>query len=88
MSYIEWIERARFFLKEAERYLKENIYWASCFNSHQAAEFYLKGILFKITNSYPFTHDLIILLDALEKLGIDISDNIRLSADYLTPHYT
>ncbi|MHA1590479.1 MAG: HEPN domain-containing protein [Candidatus Njordarchaeales archaeon] len=88
MSYLEWIERARFFLREAERYLREGVYWAACFNAHQSAKFYLKGMLYKIANSYPFTHDLVVLLDELENSGIDVPDNVRLSADYLTPHYT
>jgi len=88
MSYLEWIERARFFLKEAERYLNDGVYWAACFNAHQSAEFYLKGILYKITNSYLFAYDLVILLDALENIGINVPEKTRLSADYLTPHYT
>ena len=88
MSYLEWVERARFFLREAERHLSEGVYWAACFEAHQAAEFYLEGILLKIMNLYPFTHDLLILLDELEKAGISASDEVRLSADYLTPHYT
>jgi len=88
MSYKEWIERARFFLKEAKRYLEAKIFWASCFNAHQAVEFYLKGLLYKKTRSYPFTHDLLFLLDELKKYKIDVPEEIYLSADYLTPHYT
>ncbi|MBS7248162.1 MAG: HEPN domain-containing protein [Candidatus Jordarchaeales archaeon] len=88
MTYLEWAERARFFLKEGERYLKEGVYWAACFNAHQSVEFYLKGILIKLVNSYPFTHDLSVLVDELEKVGISIPEHVRLSSDYLTPHYT
>ena len=88
MSYLDWIERARFFLRETERHLNEGIYWAACFEAHQAAEFYLKGFLLKIINLYPFTHDLLVLIDELEKAGIEVPDEIKESADYLTPHYT
>lgn len=88
MTYLEWVERARFFLKEGERYFSEGVYWAACFNAYQSAEFFLKGILLKLANSYPFTHDLSVLIDELGKMGVNVPDGVRLSADYLTPHYT
>ena len=88
MSYLEWLDRARFFLREAERYLDEGVYWAACFNAHQAAEFYLKGILLKKVNLYPFTHDLTVLLKELSLNRIDVPEKVQESADYLTPHYT
>jgi len=88
MSYEEWLERARFFLKEAVRYYDEKVYWATCFNAHQSAEFYLKGFLLKIANLYPFTHDLAILMNELSKNGLTVPEDVQESAEYLTPHYT
>ncbi|MGQ4891260.1 MAG: HEPN domain-containing protein [Candidatus Njordarchaeia archaeon] len=88
MSYLEWFERAKFFLRESERYFNEEIYWAVCYNAHQSAEFSLKGFLYKITGSYPFTHDLLLMLNDIERQGIQVPETVKECADYLTPHYT
>ncbi len=75
-------------LEEARRCLGERHYWLSCFMAQQAAEFYLKALLISMAGVYPFTHDLVVLLDALKELGIDIPGELYTIADALTPHYT
>ncbi len=84
----EWVEKAEVFLKEAERQLKEGIFWLSCFSSHQAAEFYLMSLIVAITGFHPYTHDLSELLDALTSAGIEVDDEVRVASEILTPHYT
>ncbi len=84
----DWFDRAKFYIREARRYASEGPYWAACLNSHQAAEFALKGLLVYLSKSFPFTHDLVTLLDEVRaKAGINIPSDIYDCADYLSPHY-
>jgi len=64
MSSREWFQRGDEFLEEAEGALSRGRYWFACFNSHQAAEFYLKGKLIELCGSYTFTHDLTVLQES------------------------
>ncbi|MGQ9469328.1 MAG: RNA-guided endonuclease TnpB family protein [Nitrososphaerales archaeon] len=41
----DWLKMAKAALKQAKDSLKDENYWASCFFSHQAAEFSLKALL-------------------------------------------
>lgn len=84
----EWIEKADVFLESAERHLAEGHFWLSCFESHQAAEFYLKSLLVAITGFHPYTHDLSELLSVLAEAGFDPPEEIRIASEILTPHYT
>jgi len=84
----DWIEKARIFLRDAERHLNEGVYWLSCFNSQQAAELYLKAFLVMVAGLHPFTHDLVELLDALRELNFNPPEELYTYADALTPHYT
>jgi len=87
-SWKEWFDKAKFYIKEAKRYMNEGPYWAACLNSHQAAEFALKGLLVYLSKSYPFTHDLVALLDEIHvRADIDIPSDVYDCADYLSPHY-
>ena len=58
----EWVEKGDGFLKGARRAMEEGLYWLACFNAHQAAELYLKGLLASMTGVHPYTHDLAELL--------------------------
>lgn len=51
--------------------------WAACYHAQQAAEKALKAVLIAAGRSYPFTHDIRILLDACEKAGDAWSAEIR-----------
>ncbi len=82
-----WFGKARDFLKVAKE-SKERYPWLSCFASQQSVEFTIKGILMKYKGSYPFTHDLSELLEALsEELSVAVPEEIMKECDFLTSHY-
>ena len=83
----EWIQKGRVFLAEAEECFKKKIYWLTCFHAHQATEFFLRALLLDKAGSYPFTHDLAILLNDVESMGFDVPDEVYDAAEFLTPHY-
>ncbi|MCS7103645.1 MAG: HEPN domain-containing protein [Candidatus Korarchaeum sp.] len=85
---MDWIEKADIFLEDAEKHLAEGHFWLACFESHQAAEFYLKSLLVAITGFHPYTHDLSELLDALIGVGFNSNEEIKIASEILTPHYT
>ncbi len=85
---VEWIEKADVFLNDAERHLANGDFWLTCFEAHQAAEFYLKSLLVSITGLHPYTHDLSELIDSLIEAGFDASEEVKVSSELLTPHYT
>ncbi len=84
----EWVEKADFLLRDAEKHLSEGVYWIVCFETQQAAELYLKGLHVALTGLHPYTHDLVELLDSLRDLGLNPPENLYSYADALTPHYT
>ena len=84
----EWVEKADFLLRDAERHLEEGVYWIVCFEAQQAAELYLKGLHLALTGLHPYTHDLVELLDSLKDLELVPPEDLYLYADALTPHYT
>jgi HEPN domain-containing protein len=84
----EWVEKGDGFLKGARRAMEEGLYWLACFNAHQAAELYLKGLLASMTGVHPYTHDLAELLEALRAIGVEPPSDVVLSSELLTPHYT
>lgn len=76
------------FLEDAERHLAGEHFWLTCFESHQAAELYLKSLIVAITGFHPYTHDLSELLDVLKKTGFAVSEEVVVASEILTPHYT
>lgn len=84
----EWVEKADFLIRDAERHLEEEIYWMVCFESQQAAELYLKGLNLALTGLHPYTHDLVELLETLKELDLNPPEDLYVYADALTPHYT
>lgn len=84
----DWIEKADVFLDDAEKHAVEGHYWLTCFESHQAAELYLKALLVGVTGLHPYTYDLADLLESLVAIGFNIEEEVRLAAELLTPHYT
>jgi HEPN domain-containing protein len=41
-----------------------------------------------LTGIHPYTHDLVELLDAIRAVGIEVSSEVSLACELLTPHYT
>ena len=78
----EWVEKAEVFIREAERHLEQGVYWLACFEAQQAAEFYLKALIIKLTATHPYTNDITELLEVARELGLNVPENA------LTPHYT
>ncbi|MGQ4893986.1 MAG: HEPN domain-containing protein [Candidatus Njordarchaeia archaeon] len=83
----EFYEKSRVFINEAHGAIERGIYWLACFHAHQAVEFYVKALLEEKTGSYPFTHDLVTLIETLRVLNINITEEILRAAESLTPHY-
>ncbi len=88
VDYREWFVKAEDFFEEARDDLGRDRFWLTCFHMQQAVELYLKGFLVKITGSYPFTHSLVELLEAIESLGYNIPEEIYTCAEALEKHYT
>jgi len=70
----EWVDKAEFLLRDAEAHMCEGVYWMTCFEAQQAAELYLKALSLALTGLYPYTHDLVELLEALKELGLNPPD--------------
>lgn len=84
----EWVEKADVFLSDAERHLAEGHFWLTCFESHQAAELYLKSLIVSITGFHPYTHDLVELVDVVRGIGLEVGEDMVIACEILTPHYT
>ncbi|MEM0017969.1 MAG: HEPN domain-containing protein [Candidatus Korarchaeum sp.] len=84
MKPIDWLERAKKFLRSAERNLMAGEYEIACFDSHQAAELALKGLHIFKYGSRPYTHDLIALA---EPLGFHHEFLLALTAFYTPSRY-
>jgi len=82
-----WISRAEDLISEARNLVEKGVYWLACFLSHQAVEFYLKGILADKLGFFPFTHDLVELLREIKGIGEEVPTRVFESAELLTPHY-
>ena len=88
VDYREWLEKAYVFLEEARDDLGRGRYWLACFHAQQFAELALKALLVKLVGSYPFTHSLVELLEAIEALGYRINEELYTAAEALEKHYT
>ncbi len=69
----------------AKQQLNSGKYWAVCFAAHQAVELFIKGILFNNAGTYPFTHNLVLLLKSLNQ---NAPPNVVEACNFLNPHYT
>lgn len=56
---IEWLNRARSFLRAAERSLREGDLEIAAFESHQAVELALKAVHIHRFGTRPYTHNLV-----------------------------
>ncbi len=83
-----WIRKALRFREYAEEDLRSGRYDSATFFAQQAAEFLLKGMLIKFTESRPLTHAVSELLaypaKALERL---VPEDVARCAEALEAHY-
>ncbi|MET1159466.1 MAG: HEPN domain-containing protein [Thermoprotei archaeon] len=87
VDYREWLEKSKGFHEEAYEAYKRGRYWLACFHMQQAVKLFLRGLLVREAGSYPFTHSLVELLEALESLKYNVSEEIYAYADALEKHY-
>ncbi|MET1128618.1 MAG: HEPN domain-containing protein [Thermoproteota archaeon] len=88
VDYREWLKKAHSFLEEARDDIGRERYWLACFHAQQFAELALKAVLVKLVGSYPFTHSLVELLEAVEALGHSVDEELYTVAEALEKHYT
>ena len=75
--YESWIERAKSSFEISKIAINENIYFEDlCYQSQQAVEKGLKGLLIYFNVEPEFTHNIGILLDELENF-VNIPQNIK-----------
>ena len=76
-QYKLWIERAKSNLEISKIAVNENVYYEDlCYQSQQAVEKGLKGLLIYYNIEPEFTHNIGILLEKLEKF-VNIPQNIK-----------
>jgi HEPN domain-containing protein len=75
--YESWIERAKSSLEISKIAVNVNVYYEDlCYQSQQAVEKALKGLLIYYGVEHEFTHNIGILLNELEKVT-EIPENIK-----------
>lgn len=82
---VEWLKRAITNLERAKTEIPlTHLYFEDfCFDAQQAAEKAIKAVLLHLGVRFPYTHDLVDLLDLIEKTGKTIPKAVR-GADRLT----
>jgi len=82
----DWLKMAEAALKQARDSLEDKNYWASCFFSHQAAEFALKGFLASkgIEAKGHSIHDLLV---RIKNMGYWFPESFSKYARNLDRHY-
>jgi len=74
----EWLERARGKLALASQPLPPGGFWEDlCFLCQQAAELSIKAVYQVHGWSFPFVHHLGVLLDGLERQGLNIPQDVQ-----------
>ncbi len=80
----EWLERARGKLALARQPLPPGGFWEDlCFLTQQAAELAIKAVYQVHGWIFPFVHNLGVLLDGLERQGLNIPQDVQ-DADQLS----
>ena len=68
--------------------VSRGFYPEACLFAQQAAEFYLKGLLIKLTGSRPYTYSVLHLLRSyLSLLGREPDENVAMCAKLLSEQY-
>jgi len=79
--YESWIERAKSSYEISKTIINKNIYYEDlCYQSQQAVEKALKGLLIFYGVDPEYTHNIGLLLNELEKFT-EIPENIKLSTN-------
>lgn len=74
----EWLNRARSNLAQARLGRAPEVYLEDlCFQAQQSAEKALKALLLCRRGTFPYVHDLGVLLDLLDEEGEDPTDRVR-----------
>jgi len=78
----DWLRRARSNLVRAKQPKPEEALWEDfCFDAQQAAEKSIKAVLLAHSIPFRFVHDITEFLTLLEKHGISLPEEIRVSAE-------
>lgn len=72
-----WLERAEGCLALAAMAGPGVLFEDLCYQAQQAAEKALKALLLARTGTYPFVHDLDLLLEKLDEGGMDLSHEVE-----------
>ncbi len=77
-----WLRRARGNLTRAKLYggAPGTFYEDSCFDSQQAAEKAMKGLLIHLSTPYPKTHAIADLITRIEEAGVAVPTEVRQAA--------
>jgi len=84
-SVLDWLEHAEQDLLASESLLEKKnrkLLNPACYHAQQAAEKYLKSLLLHLGITFPFTHDIRLLLELVTeqvKLDVDVADVISLT---------
>ncbi|MEM1952874.1 MAG: HEPN domain-containing protein [Candidatus Caldarchaeum sp.] len=82
----DWIKQSKAALAQAEDSLKQGHFWASCFFSHQAAEFSVKALLAYL-GVEARGHSVSELLRKCSDMNVDFSKDLYRAALNLDRHY-
>ncbi|MDJ0268966.1 MAG: HEPN domain-containing protein [Aigarchaeota archaeon] len=82
----DWMRMAEAALKQARDSIEDGNYWASCFFSHQAAEFSVKGFLAS-KGVEARGHSIYDLIVKAEELSHKIAEELKSYARNLDRHY-
>jgi|AntAceMinimDraft_16_1070373.scaffolds.fasta_scaffold30672_2 HEPN domain-containing protein len=77
---IEWLNRARSNLTQAQARVAGVYLEDLCFAAQQAAEKATKAVLICLSIDFPYTHDITRLLSLIEQARQDVSDGVKAAA--------
>ena len=80
----EWLNRARSNLARARKLIPGVYLEDLCFDAQQAAERAVKAVFIDRGESFPYVHDLAVLLNLLQQHGLKVPKYVR-EGDELTP---
>src|SRR5438270_9889320 len=80
----EWLNRARSNLARARKMIPGVYLEDLCFDAQQAAEKAVKAVFIDRGESFPYVHDLAVLLNLLQQHGLKVPKYVREGAE-LTP---
>lgn len=82
----DWLKQSKAALAQAEDSLKQGHFWASCFFSHQAAEFSVKALLAYL-GVEARGHSVSELLRKCSEMNVNLPEDLHRAALNLDRHY-